>query len=75
MVGGGGGGKVAHRSKSHGRSVESGTSNSSEYGENMRLERKGEGGNKYVIVGERKEGGGKRKKKEGGEGEEGGEWK
>lgn len=26
------------RSKSHGRSVESGTSNSSEYGENMRLE-------------------------------------
>lgn len=28
----------AHRSKSHGRSVDSGTSNSSEYGENMRLE-------------------------------------
>lgn len=28
----------AHRSKSHGRRVESGTSNSSEYGENMRLE-------------------------------------
>lgn len=27
----------AHRSKSHGRSVDSGTSNSSEYGENMRL--------------------------------------
>jgi hypothetical protein len=28
----------AHSSKSHGRRVESGTSNSSEYGENMRLE-------------------------------------
>lgn len=41
-----------HRSKSHGRSVDSGTSNSSEYGENMRfrcVEKNGESDDKMEI--------------------------
>jgi hypothetical protein len=49
----------AHSSKSHGRRVESGTSNSSEYGENMRLE-----GGIVVdgVMSEREEGGKKGKR-------------
>ena len=46
-------GRLAHRSKSHGRRVESGTSNSSEYGENMRLEEERRRGLRRMELGRR----------------------